>query len=152
MGSVTVSLFHDRLREVCKRPGMYVGSRNFHEATAYLFGYDSALHDTRPDRRDDGLLGFREWLAVGLDSCMKSQWPEIIFREFPDEDKFEKLEQLYEEFARDRDERGLEAIRKDYETRESAMLSGSNAQNRDCWCLLPTKEERDRWRPRKRHS
>jgi len=72
-------------------------------------------------------------------------------REFPDEDKFEQLERLYEEFAADREARGIEAICEDYARLERAIWDGSHVRDRGCWCMLPP-EEQDQWRPRRRRS
>ncbi len=98
------------LGEVCKRPQMYVGREDFELAAAFLDGFDSALSFLPPDVRHSGLSGFREWLAVRLNSCVRSPWWEIICREHTGLDQFESLQRLYEEFWHDRNERGLEAI------------------------------------------
>jgi len=125
---------------VCKRPAMYVGVKDFAIACAFLDGYDFAMTELRPDLKDTGFRGFREWLAVTLDSCVRSGWSEIIVREDTGSDKFQALERLFDEFARDRsDERKMSAILAKYQTL-------GRGRERTCWCELPP-EERVNWRP-----
>lgn len=134
-----MATFHEVLREVCLRPEMFVGSRDFRLVGAYLNGYDGALYDQCPDLHE-GLGGeFPKWLAVRLDSCVRSGWDEIILREHPGADHFEILERLYGEYARDRSEGKLDEILEQYKG------LGWN-RDRTCWCELPM-EERDQWRP-----
>jgi len=102
--------FRTALGDVRYRPGMYVGTDDFLLVGTFLNGYDMAMMDLRPDLTDSGLSGFRKWLAVRLDSCVKTDWSEIIFREDTGPDKFEALVRFYDEFAGDRSVRGLNAI------------------------------------------
>jgi hypothetical protein len=125
--------FREVLISVCRRPAIYVGRKDFDLAVAFLDGYDEALRDWVPSMRDRGLSGFREWLAVRLDSCMRSHWPEIIRREDTGPDKFEALERLYEEFWCDRGARGLEAILAEYEQ----LRVAARRRDRKCWCEEP---------------
>jgi hypothetical protein len=134
--------FHLLLNEVCKRPAMYVGHRDFYQVATFLRGYDCAL-ELRPDLKDTGLSGFRDWQAVKLDSCVKSGWEEIIPREDTGADKFRALRQLFAVFALDREARGLRAIRAEFEQLEHTV------RKRDCWCELPP-EERETWQPRQK--
>jgi hypothetical protein len=127
-----MTTFEDLLKSVCKRPAMYVGRGDFELAAAFFDGYHSALVDVLPDAQDAGLSCFREWLAVRLDSCLRSHWSEIIRREDTGSNKFEALERLYEEFSRDRSARGTGAILADYKRLESAVFQG--LRNRHCWC------------------
>jgi hypothetical protein len=135
--------FRKVLDLVCKRPAMYVGSADFLTVCTYLSGYDHAVGDLRPDLHDGGLAGFRDWLAVRLYSCVKSDWSEIILREDTGADKFEALVRLYDEFASDRSVRGLGTILEDCERRK---WSGAFKNDRTCWCELPP-DERKHWRP-----
>jgi hypothetical protein len=131
--------FHEVLRNVCKRPALYVGINDFRLASAFLDGYDSALEDLRPDLAGSGLFGFGKWLAVRLDSCARSGWSEIILREDTGADKFEALERLFDEFSRERSERGLEEV-------FAAFKLLDWGRDRTCWCELPP-DQRDQWRP-----
>ena len=133
--------FRELLNNVCKRPAMFVGRSDFDLAATFLHGYDWALRNLSPDVRNSGLSGFREWLAVRLDSCVRSDWSEIIRREDTGPDKFEALARLYEEFWQDRKEWGLEAILADFERLQSVVTRG--LRNRTCWCEKPI-EERNR--------
>jgi hypothetical protein len=133
--------FRELLDNVCKRPGMFVGRHDFDLAATFLRGYDWALRNLSTDVRDSGFSGFREWLAVRLDSCVRSFWSEIIRREDTGPDKFEALARLYEEFWQDRKTRGLAAILADFEQLQVADRRG--LRNRTCWCQRPI-EERDR--------
>jgi hypothetical protein len=134
------------LGEVCKRPGMYVGYNDFILASRFLIGYDMAIAERRPDLGETALSGFTDWLAVRLDSCVKSHRPEILLREDIGPDKFEALLRLYDEFTRDRNVRGLNAILADFKELKRATWAG---RARDCWCALPPVEW-DEWRPSKR--
>ena len=135
-----MTLFRRMLRDVCKRPGMYVGIPDFALACAFLSGYDFALGDVRRELEETGLRGFREWLAVKLDSCVRSDWSEIILRENTGSDKFLALERLFDELEQDRDDdRKMQAILAKYETL-------GLRRERTCWCELPW-EERASWTP-----
>jgi hypothetical protein len=127
---------------------MYVGSDDFRLAAVFLQRYDAALANLRPDLKETGLTGFREWLAVRLDSCVKSCWSEIILREDTGSEKFEALEVLFEEFSSDRKARGVEAILGDFKRLQDAALAGTR-NRRSCWCEL-SPQERDQWRPSRR--
>lgn len=128
--------FQEFLALVCKRPVMYVGSNDFRVVAAFLDGYCWALSA----ENQDGLgKDFCEWLVVRLDSCVRSQWHDIIVREHPESDPFEILPRLYGEFVRDRSEGKLPAMLKQFQ-------SLGWDRDRVCWCEL-TGEERERWRP-----
>jgi hypothetical protein len=130
--------FNDLLQGVCLRPAMYVGARDFRLVAAFLNGYSCALYDVRADPKE-ALCGFREWLAVRLNSCVKSAWDEIIVREHPGEDHFEALIRLYAEFSGDRSEGRLAEILE--------RFKGLGwRRDRTCWCELPL-AERDQWKP-----
>ncbi len=73
--------FRELVSNICKHPQMYVGRKDFDLAVMFRRGFDSALGNLPPNVRNSGLSGFREWLAVRLDSCVKSDWSEIILRE-----------------------------------------------------------------------
>jgi hypothetical protein len=127
---------------------MYVGSTDFITVCKYLSGYNHAVGDLRPDLGDGGLAGFRQWLAVRLYSCVKSDWSEIILREDTGDDKFAALVQLYDEFESDRSVRGLGTILADFERRK---WRGAIKNDRTCWCELPPDEQKQ-WRPGYRRS
>jgi hypothetical protein len=128
---------------------MYVGYMDLDRVAIFLGGCDFALGMLRPDLKDTGFSGFREWLAVRLDSCLRTGWSSIITYEDTGPDKVAAFERLYDEFCQDRRERGLEAIHADYERLVAASLAGK--RKRTCWCELPP-EERDQWRPGYRRS
>ena len=54
---------------------MYVGRADFDQAAAYLSGFDHGLGAARHELKENGLAGFREWIAdtprllqeIGLD-------------------------------------------------------------------------------------
>jgi hypothetical protein len=130
--------FHQPLESVCRRPVMHVGSDDFRVVAAFLQGYSCALCELHPDL-EDGFGGFRQWLAVRLDSCVKSEWVEIIVREHPGADLFKVLPLLYSEFARDRSEGRLAEILE--------RFKGLGwRRDRTCWCELKG-QDRDQWRP-----
>ncbi len=127
-----MSAFRKKLGEVCLRPRMYVGRADFKLAAAFLSGYEFAIDELCPDQKGCGLSGFTPWLAVHLDSCVRSGWDEILLHEEVGPDKFEALLRLYDEFSRDRAEKGLQAIRDDYERLVERVFR--KERNRVCWC------------------
>src|SRR4051794_7316425 len=98
--------FRKILGEVCKRPGMHVGSADLRSVSLLLEGVDFAIKELRPDLGDGGLSGFREWLSVRVNSCVRSAWSAMMLREGTGPDKFEALVELHDEFVRDRSIRG----------------------------------------------
>src|SRR4051794_6854569 len=97
------------------RPGMFVNVETFDVVTAFLCGYDAALHG--------GLLvGFREWLIVRSDGGNNFTWDGLVRgligeNSLSDETKaIELLFCLLEEFTDVRDARdGLRRILMSYE-------------------------------------
>lgn len=59
------------IRNLCKRPGMYVIPPGYATVCAYLQGFDDA-------RNGGPLAGLREWLVVRANGFNNMHWPGII--------------------------------------------------------------------------
>jgi hypothetical protein len=124
--------FHELLKTVCKRPGMYVEQWNFDRVALFLKGCDLAWDHLKPGEKNTGFNGFRQWVAVRLDSCVRTDWSAIIANEDVGPDKIAALVQLYGEFVKDRQSRGLDSIRADFERLSNAVWAVE--RKRTCFC------------------
>ena len=116
--------FLKHLEVLCRHPCMFVARGSYAEVAAYVSGYDAATHG-------GALVGFDEWLMVGLDGFERTGWPYLVlYSEFPDRDGgWDKLTEAEEQEAN----QALFRLFKEFESVRSKKGLGSIFLAHEAW-------------------
>jgi hypothetical protein len=86
------------LRQIRRRPGMYIGKPSVIRLAAYIYGYEHAAEDMGGKEPDLLIHEFRDWIHQRAGSTRDS-WEETILNESADDaDAQERFWKLLDEF------------------------------------------------------
>lgn len=89
----------DLLREIRKRPGMYLGVESITRLDAFLGGYVYANFENGKIKRDDWIHGFQTFVDARYKNKLTIGWCDVILRREKDEAKaFRRFFQLLDEY------------------------------------------------------
>ena len=93
---------------------MYVGSEKFSDVACWLSGFDFANGIAFPDEVSS-FCGFKEWLLIRIGGNCCYVWQSLIEEKYGDGlEASKRFFELFNDFRRDVDERGLRNVLKEH--------------------------------------
>lgn len=95
---------YQKLQEIKKTPGLYIGKLSLERLTAFIDGYNERQYEIDGNSTCECLNGFQDYIQNLFDIHTTNRWSEIIsFISLNEEAAFYKFYELLDEFLQERD-------------------------------------------------